>query len=136
VSDAAAAPALAELLASSAPVIVRANAARALGAAGTAEQAPDLAKLVGDSGQPLRVRQEAALALGKIGDPAVVATLAAALDQAAGDPAQDAVQLRISIVQALGGIGTGPAREALQRHQKRELTEVERVFTQRALGTP
>ncbi len=115
-------------------MIVRANAARALGAAGTGEQAPDLAKLVGDTAQPLRVRQEAALALGKIADPAVAPALAAALDQAAGDPAQDAVQLRISIIQALGGIGSVPAREALLRHEKRPLTEVERVFTQRALG--
>ena len=107
------------------------RAARALGASGVAEQARSLADLVGDPRAPLRVRQEAALALGAIGEPSVVPALAAALDGAEGDG--DATHLRISIIQGLAAIGTAEAREALTRHAARALPETERVFLRQAL---
>jgi HEAT repeat protein len=134
VADPRAAGALAALLGGEAKVIVRANAARALGASGDASQAEALAALVSDGSQALRVRQEAALALGSIGEPSVVPVLASTLDRAASEASPETSQLRISIVQALGAIGGEPAHAALARHLARELPEAERAFTRRALN--
>jgi HEAT repeat protein len=116
---------LADLASSSeAPIIVRANAARALTLSGTKAQAPMLTKLVADASAPERVRQEAALALGHVGDDASVTELSAALARLSADP--NATQLRISIVQALHGIGSETARKALSQH--RSNSPEERAF--------
>jgi HEAT repeat protein len=134
IADPRAAGALADLVTSDAPVVARANAARALGASGSAEQEKTLAGAVVRVSEALRVRQEAALSLARIGDAAVVSDLAGALDRAAADGSPESEQLRISIVQGLGGIHAAPAREALERHLGRSLSPGERAFTARALG--
>lgn len=121
---------LARLAASDAPVLVRANAARALAVAGTKEQAAELAAIVASSA-PLRVRQEAALALAKIGDDAAAATLGETLDALAVDATIE--PLRLTIVQGLGGIATDSARAALVRDSARDITATERAFVDRAL---
>jgi HEAT repeat protein len=134
VSDHAAAAALAALLAGAGPVIVRANAARALAGAGTPAEEKTLATAACDPAEAQRVRQEAALALARVGTPAVVGDLVAALERAVGDPAPEAEQLRISLAQALGGIGGEAARAALSRHRERGLSMGERAFVERALA--
>lgn len=128
----AAADALASVAAGDGPVIARANAARALGASGGPGQAPLLAALASDPGQPLRVRQESALALGRIGGEAGAPALAGALEAAAADPGPEAEQLRISLARGLGGIGGSSAIAALARHAGRSLSPVERAFVERA----
>jgi HEAT repeat protein len=49
---------------------------------------------------------------------------------------QDApsLQLRLSVVQALGGIGGGAARQALLRHARRPLPDAEQAFVRQALA--
>jgi HEAT repeat protein len=93
--------------------------------------APLLGAMVGDPALPLRVRQEAALALATVGNDSVVPALAAALEAAAADAGGE--QLRISIIQALGGIGSAEARLALGRHAARKLSKTERAFMDQAL---
>jgi len=129
-----AAATLAELAAADGPVIVRANAARALGRSGGAEQVGTLATIAAGDGEPLRVRQEASLALGQIGDGTATPALAAALVRAETDLSAEGEQLRISLVQALGALGTPAARSALVRHVEQTLSPTERAFTQRALS--
>ena len=114
--------------------LVRANAARALATSGTAAQAPALLAIVGDDGAPWRVREEAALALGRIGDDATAGALGGVLDRLAGAPGDDPLQLRIAIVQALGTLASPAAVDALQRHRARSLAGVELAFVQRALA--
>lgn len=122
-------------LASGGPVIVRANAIRALGATGDRESADVLGVLVADASQPLRVRQEAALAVGRLGDASIVDRLVAALESASNESTPDAEQFRISLIQALGDVATPGARAALATHARRRLSTVERAFTERALAT-
>lgn len=112
-----------------APIIVRANALRALGKAGGPHEAPAVAKLLEDPGQPLRVRQEAALALGSMHDTNSVGALVATIE-AAPDPSNE--QLRISAIQALGALGTTDARAFLTRYATGELSATERAFVSRA----
>lgn len=125
---------LARIAASDAPVIVRANAARALALSGTSEQAAELAAIVANASEPLRVRQEAALALAKLADVDTAQTLADTLDALAPDRTDGAAQLRISIIQALGHIHSPIAHDALVRHHARELSATELAFVDRALG--
>jgi HEAT repeat protein len=115
-------------------VLVRANAVRALGASGNATDTPPLAGLLSDEAQTLRIRQEAALALGRIGGPDAVNALATSLTKLEEGAGADVEQLRISIVQALGNNPTPAARTALTRHAARKLSETERAFTTRALA--
>ena len=122
-----AAPVLVELLASES-VLVRANAARALGAAGGHDQADALARLVTDEQQPQRVRQEAALSLARIGRPEDVTSLVGVLE------APDE-QLRISAVQALAQLDGPIARKALEQHARGSLSQTERAYVDRALAT-
>lgn len=128
------APVLAEVAASHAPTLPRANAVQALGASGSKEHAGLLAALVADGTQPLRVRQEAALALGNVGGSEQVATLASVLEELAAQRTPDAEQLRISLIQGLGGIHAPEARAALEKHAARELSPSERAFLSQALG--
>ena len=108
---------------------VRANAARALAKSCGAAQVETLVALASGDTQPLRVRQEAALALGAIRDPAAVPALVQALQRAEPDGSRDGEQLRISIVQALGALGTTEARAALSAHSQRPLSTTEAAFT-------
>ena len=129
IASPAAAGELAALAASDRPVLVRANATRALAASGGVAQAPVLADLVRSPDTPARVRQEAAIALGRVGggDGAVAAlvdTLAAADDE----------QLRIALVQGLGAFDRPAARAALERHGAAPLSPTERAFVARALA--
>ena len=133
VEDRRAAPALATLLRQPGPVHLRANAARALARAGSGAQAPLLLARVADGREPLRVRQEAALALSRVGHAQQVAPLARLLSQLGPRRDPEAAQLRLSLVQALGGIGGGAARKALLRHARRPLAEAERAFVRQAL---
>lgn len=131
IADHRAVPELARLAVDDGLVIVRANAIRALARSGGREHAGDLGVLVRDPSQPARVRQEAALALADLGDDGVVSDLVAEL---ARDASPQAEQLRIAIVQALGAIGTESARVALGRHATRQLSALERLFTERAIA--
>jgi hypothetical protein len=131
---AVAAPVLAEVAVSNAPVLSRANAVLALATSGGREHAGLLAALVGDKAQPQRVRQEAALALGKLGGPEQVPTLASVLEETAGVGTQEAEQLRISVIQGLGGIRAPEAQGALRRYAAREVSAAERAFLTEALA--
>lgn len=111
---------LAEVATGNSPIVVRANAIRALATAGGPAQTAALVALLGDRDQPLRIRQEAALALGALRDPASTNALSAALES-------DDEQLRISAIQALGMLG---ARDLLARYTPRSPTE--RAFVARA----
>ncbi len=128
------APVLAEVAASDAPTLPRANAVLALGASGSKEHAGLLAALVADTSQPLRVRQEAALALGQVGGAEQVPALASVLEELVAQRTPDAEQLRISLIQGLGGIRAPEAKAALEKHARRELSPAERAFLTQALG--
>ncbi|MBI4953715.1 MAG: HEAT repeat domain-containing protein [Myxococcales bacterium] len=132
VKSPSAASALLAIATARGPVITRANAARALGAAGGAAEIPALAALAANGREAVRVRQEAALALGSIGDDGIVPVLASALEAAANDGGSEAEQLRISLVQALGGIDSPSAQEVLAAHAGRDLSPTERAFVARA----
>ena len=134
VQDRRAAPALAKALRQPGPVHLRANAARALGRAGGRAQAPLLLGRVADGREQLRVRQEAALALAQVGRAKDVRALTRLLEQLGGRQDAASRQLRLSLVQALGGIGGGAAREALLRHARRPLPEAEQAFVRQALA--
>ncbi|BDG06949.1 HEAT repeat domain-containing protein [Anaeromyxobacter paludicola] len=132
--SAKAADELARIAESDAPAITRANAAQALGRTGDPGRADELVKLAADPGQPLRVRQESALGLARVGGEGQAAALSAALEAAASDGSLDGEQLRIPMIQALGHIGTPQARAALAAHAQRELSRNERAFLLLALG--
>lgn len=134
IADPRAAAELAQVASSNAPVLVRANAVRALGRSGSPEQTEALTDLVRRPDQPLRVRQEAALALGALGDPSAVPALVAALDAVAADTSPEGEQLRISLVQALGRIPSEAARKFLARHAGRPLSARERAFVLQAMN--
>jgi HEAT repeat protein len=115
-------------------VLARANAVLALGTSGGREHAGLLAALVADKAQPQRVRQEAALALAKLGGAEQVPPLAAVLEETAADGSMDAEQLRISVIQGLGGIQAPEAKEALRKYATREVSAGERAFLTQALA--
>jgi HEAT repeat protein len=115
-------------------VLVRANAIRALANSRAKDQIELLAHLLGDTAEPMRVRQEAALALGQLGTDASATALAATLDMLGENVGVE--QLRISIVQALGRIRTDSAMAALTRHRGRRLSSTEQAFVDRALARP
>jgi HEAT repeat protein len=125
VDDPAATATLASLAAAPGSVLVRANAARALGSVGGSEEAMMLANVV-SSDAPLRVRQEAALALARIGGRDQVPQLVSALNESQDE------QLRISIIQALGALDEPLAREAITAHANRSLSPAERAFVRQA----
>jgi ParB family transcriptional regulator, chromosome partitioning protein len=114
---------LVEVATGAAPIVVRANAIRALGKTGGPQETSALVTLLHDRNQPRRIRQEAALALGALRDPAAVTALAATIES-------DDVQLRISAIQALGALGTADAHAVLARYTPRSPTE--RAFVARA----
>lgn len=123
-----AAPALTEALASGIPGLRKA-AAYLLGAgAGSAEVIRALARSVLEDPVP-KVRQNAAVSLGKIGTPEEVPVLARALEQ-------EAVSwVRRSLILALGKIGGAAAHAALLGVSPRDDTEptVLRLARERAL---
>jgi HEAT repeat protein len=130
VSDRGAAAELSDIAFGTAPVLVRANAVRALGRSGSADDARALVVMVGDKSQPFRMRQEAALALGQIGSRAVVPALVSALEVLARDASGE--QLRISVIQALGQLGSGEAHAFLAQYLKGPLSPAEHAFALRA----
>lgn len=111
---------------------MRANATRTL-VAGGPDQGPTLANLLTDSAQPLRVRQEAAIALGQIGGTDAVQVLVAVLAQLEEQAGQETEQLRIAVVHALGAAHSPIGRDALARHAALPISTPERVFTTRAM---
>jgi HEAT repeat protein len=126
VTDPAAGAELLAIVQSASPTLVRANAARALATSGGPEQVQGLAAAAGDNRQPLRLRQEAALALGHIGEASALPALIAILEH---DPNE---QLRISAVQALAKLDSSEARAFLGEYAKRNLSTSERAFVARA----
>ena len=113
--------------------LVRANAAKALGTAGSADQLPVLSRLLNDAGQPLRVREEAALSMGNLHDPSATRDLVTALE-ASRDASPGGEQLRIALIRALEALGTREAREALQAYAAGKPSRTEAAFLQRALA--
>ena len=133
VASPAAADELVRLASTKGEVIVRANAARALARSGSTTHASTLTKLAVADDQPQRVRQEAALAIGQIGDREQARAIAAALLAQADRGGVEAEQLRISLIQALGRLGGVPAIGALETHAKRQLSTNEQTFVRHAL---
>jgi HEAT repeat protein len=126
---------LLELAREGGPLVLRANAVRALARTGGPSEARGLATLLEANTEPLRIRQEAALALGSIGDPTVVSALIATIGSTGG-ASGDAEQLRISALQALGRIGAPEAQAFLARYGQARLSATERAFLARAAGNP
>ena len=134
VRDRTAAGELERLVLSSRPVIVRANAMRSLSAIDAAGNEALFSSLLAGVEEPLRLRQEAALALGRSKRPAsAIPILVRHLDEMSSQPAEGGEQLRISIIQALEGSRDERVRAALKRHASRQITVAERAFTLRAL---
>jgi HEAT repeat protein len=119
---------LEQLARSDARPLVRANAIHALARSGGPDNAAYLSQVVTDTRQVLRLRQEAALTLAAIGDASVAPALAAALGAATHDRGGDSEQLRISIVQALGAIGSPEALASLKQYATGTLSKDERAF--------
>jgi hypothetical protein len=130
-SNTAAGGELLEIATGTAPTLVRANAVRALGKCGGPREAAALVTTLEDPGQPLRIRQEAALALGTLGDRSAIPELIATIESARDDT-PDAEQLRISAVQSLGKMGSPESHEFLSRYAQRALSPTERAFVTRA----
>ncbi|HUS28812.1 MAG TPA: HEAT repeat domain-containing protein [Kofleriaceae bacterium] len=121
IDDTAAAPALTAIARDlQAPVLLRANAIHALAACDG--DGALLLELATNDREPMRVRQEAALALRSRGTPTAVAPLATALDH---EPDE---QMRISLIQALKAIDSADARAAVAHHAQRQLSATERAF--------
>jgi HEAT repeat protein len=110
------------------PTIVRANAVHALGKSGGPDNVDVLCHLAADTSQSLRVRQEAALALAQLHDASAVPRLISALQAMPTGPDPDAEQLRISLVQGLGGIGSPEALTFLKSYASGNLPRDERAF--------
>jgi len=136
ITNRSAAPELGDIATSQGPAAVRAGAIRALAAAGDLAQAVQLGSLVADESQPSAVRQAAAIALGQMRRPGSAPPLAAALEGLATATSREAVQLRLSIVQALGLIDTTEARVALDAHATRSVPPSERAALDRARHAP
>jgi HEAT repeat protein len=123
IHDEKAAPALAALARDEhGSVLLRANAVHALGASGGDPVL--LVELATDARQPMRVRQEAALALRTRGTAESVASLATALER---EPEE---QMRISLIQALKAINSVEAQAAVAQHAQRQLSATERAFVE------
>ena len=119
---------LEELAGSDAPILVRANAIRALAHSGGPDNVDLLCQVAEDLHEPLRLRQEASLALAALGDPAAVPRLTGALASAPRGRDDGAEQLRISLVQALGFIGSPAALAYLRNYAAGDLSRDERAF--------
>ncbi|HEX2660591.1 MAG TPA: HEAT repeat domain-containing protein [Polyangia bacterium] len=127
---------LGDVATSKGPPRVRAAAIRALGRAGELAQAAQLSAVIATPGEPMVVRQSAAVALGLIGLPGAVPALTTALSGAAGDGTHDGEELRVLIVQALARLGTPAAHDAIVAHGQRALAPRERAVVDSALATP
>jgi HEAT repeat protein len=134
VAQKSAAAELLRLATGTAPVLVRANAVRALGRSGTPREAAVLAILVRDPIQPQRVRQEGLLALATLGDGAMTPVLIATLDDLARDATPNGQQLRLTALTALSQLGTREATNFLADYAKRTRSETERVFALRGVA--
>jgi HEAT repeat protein len=121
---------LGDVATSSGPPRVRAAAIRAIAASGDLPQAAQLSALLADRNQPLLVRESSASSLGLMRRPAAIPALATALEGALADTKMTGQQFRVTIVQALGRIGTAPAHEILERHARRDLSPTERAIVE------
>ena len=65
-------------------------------------------------------------ALGALGRPSAIPALETALTGALADTKMTGQQFRVTLIQALGRIGTDDARRVLRTHAKRDLSETER----------
>ena len=124
---------LGDVATSNGPPRVRVAAIRALAASGDLPQQAQLAALVANPDQPLLVREACALTLGALGRPGAVPALETALTGALGDTKMTGQQFRVTLIQALGRIGTDAAKDVLRAHAKRELSPVERRILEGAL---
>jgi HEAT repeat protein len=124
---------LGDVATSEGPPRVRAAAIRALAASGDLAQAAQLSALVANPDQPLLVRQACAIALGALGRPSAVPALETALTGALADSKMSGQQFRVTLIQALGRIGTEGARGVLRTHAKRDLSPTERRIVEGAL---
>jgi HEAT repeat protein len=132
VSNQAAAPELAAILAGDQSAEVRASAARALGNAGGAEQRAALGDALGSPVEDLRVRQQAALSLGQVGGADSLGPLTAAWERSLADRTPQGEQLRLAILQGLARIPTPEARARLDAiAASKDLPATERAFLQR-----
>ncbi|HEY4184742.1 MAG TPA: HEAT repeat domain-containing protein [Polyangia bacterium] len=129
-------PELGEIATSDGPAAVRAAAVTALVATGDLAQAVQVGALVADGSQPLIVRQAAANALGQMRRPGSAPALAAALEGLGTSAARGDQQLRVSIILALGRIGTTEARAALDAHARQNLPDAERTVLENARRLP
>ena len=125
---------LGDVATSDGPPRVRAAAIRALAASGDLAQAAQLSALVANPDQPLLVRQASAITLGALGRPAAIPALETALNGALADSKMTGQQFRVTLIQALGRIGTEEARLVLRAHAKRDLSPTERRIVEGALG--
>ena len=116
-----------------APVLVRANAIRALGNLRRPEDASSLLEMAVNVHEPLRIRQESCRAIAHNADGEAVAPLAQALQTAMADASSSSEQLRISLIQSLRGIDSPAAREVLLQYSSRNLPATERAYLQAAL---
>jgi HEAT repeat protein len=132
VESAAACGALASSL-ETGSTLVRANALRALGNAGGCGKADLLARLVADPSQPIRIRQEAALALAKTHDPSATQALLTTLRSEASSATPLGEQLRLTLIQAVGATGSAEGREFLEAYAKAASSMTERAFAARYL---
>jgi len=121
---------LADIAMSNGPVAIRTAAIRALAATTGLAQTVQLTVLVADPAQPMKVRRQAAIALGRIRRDEAVSSLARALDETAAAPGTDAEQLRAALIEALGRIDTPETRAVLDRHLQRTLSARERTLTE------
>ncbi len=130
----AASASLVDLLDGKGSVLVRANAARALGRCGGKGAEERLLAAVGDSGEALRIRQEAARSLGQLGSASSVPKLNELLISTRSDGSDE--QLRLALVEALSRIGGEEAAAALRSFSGTTLTNTERAHLARFLGGP
>lgn len=129
-TDVEAAPAVRHLVETSDSPLVRANAIRTLGRIGDAPACVLLRTILANTAEPLRARQEAALALGELRDIDAVPLL---MRTVATDEQDPAIELGLSAIQALGGFHDDAARELLQRVAATSSSQRARLFASRAL---
>jgi len=127
---------LGDVATSEGPPRVRAAAIRALAASGDLPQAAQLSALVANPDQPLLVRQACAITLGALGRPSAVPALETALNGALADSKMTGQQFRVTLIQALGRIGTEDAQRVLRTHARRDLSPTEHRIVEGALEPP
>jgi HEAT repeat protein len=130
VRDPTAVPALREIIETSRSPLLRANAIRALGRVADVPGRQMLRTILVDVSEPLRARQEAALALGELRDRDSVSLLSSLVRTDDNDPA---IELGLTAIQALGAMQDEQARDLLQRVAGTATSRRARLFAVQAL---